>query len=103
MAESGLIPAQSLLEHRQARFTHRLYARPQGSGSPEEILTRKGTAVTTRLRAAAGIRRGETVEPQQWSTGQAFPEAIVIDEKDMALDTARSWSAPGDTIWTDGS
>ena len=64
-AECGLTPAQPLLEHRQARFAHRLYARPQGGGGPEEILTREGAAVTTRLQAAAGIRRGETVEPQQ--------------------------------------
>ena len=64
-AESGLTPAQPLLEHRQARFAHRLYARPQGGGGPEEILTREGAAVNTRLQAAAGIRRGETVEPQQ--------------------------------------
>ena len=27
----------------------------------------------------------------------------MVDEKDMALDTARNWSAPEDTIWTDGS
>ena len=46
---------------------------------------------------------GETVEPQQWSTGRAFPGAIVIDEKDMVLYVARNWGAPEDTIWTDGS
>ena len=63
-AESGLTPAQPLLEHRQARFAHRLYARPQGGGGPEEILTREGAPITTRLQAAAGIMRGETVEPQ---------------------------------------
>ena len=27
----------------------------------------------------------------------------MVDEKDMALDTARNWNAPEDTIWTDGS
>ena len=102
-AESGLMPAQPLLEHRQARFAHRLYARPQGGGGPEEILTRVGAPITTRLQAVAGIMRGETVEPQQWSTGQAFPGAIVVGEKDRALDTARNWNAPEDTIWTDGS
>ena len=94
VAESGLTPARPLLEHRQARFAHRLYARPQGGGGPEEILTREGAAVTIRLRAAVGMRRGETVEPQQWSTGRAFPGAKVIDEKDTTLYIARNWDAP---------
>ena len=63
-AESGLAPARALLDHRQARFSQRLFAQPVGGGGPEEILTREGAAVTTRLRAAVGTRRGETVEPQ---------------------------------------
>ena len=92
-----------LLEHRQARFAYWLYARPRDGGGPEEILTREGAAVTTRLRAAAGTRRGETVGPQEWSAGRSFSGAIVIDERDMALYAAKNWDAPEDTIWTDGS
>ena len=38
--ESGHTPARPLLDYRQARFTHRLLARPQSGGGPEEILTR---------------------------------------------------------------
>ena len=64
-AESGLTPARALLDHRQAGFTQRLFARPQGGEGPEEILERRNSALTTRLRATAALRRHETVEPQQ--------------------------------------
>ena len=67
-AESGLAPAGALLNHRQASFTQRLFARPQGGEGPEEILKRHNSALTTRLRATAALRRHETVEPQHWST-----------------------------------
>ena len=40
MAESGFTPARALLDHGQARFAQRLYARPQGVRGPEEILER---------------------------------------------------------------
>ena len=39
-AESGLVPARALLNHRQSRFAQRLYARPGDGGGPEEILER---------------------------------------------------------------
>ena len=57
-AESGRIPARPLLDYRQARFAQRLHARPRGGEGPEEILDRGGTAITTRLRAAASLRVG---------------------------------------------
>ena len=38
MVESELTPARALLEYRQATFTRRLFARPQGGEGPEEIL-----------------------------------------------------------------
>lgn len=79
-AESGLTPARVLLNHRQARLARRLYARPRGGLGPEEILTREGAAITTRLRAAAAIRPGGTVGAQQWSTGRPFPGRIVIED-----------------------
>ena len=66
---TGYVP----LDHRQAGFAHRLLARPRDGGGPEEILAREGAAITTRVRAAGGIRRGETVEPQVWSEDRAFP------------------------------
>ena len=74
--ESGLKPARALLNHRQAKFAQRLYARPQGGGKPEEIPTREQSAPTTRLRAAAALRPGESVARQQWGasgTSQAEP------------------------------
>ena len=55
-----------------------------------------------RLRAAAGTRAGETVEPQVWEESRAFPGGFTIDDKGPALETARSWGAVG-TILTDGS
>lgn len=60
--ESGLTPARAPLNHRQARFTLPLYARPKDGGGPEEILTRERSALTERLRAVAALRTGETVK-----------------------------------------
>ena len=101
-AESGLTPARALLNFRQARFVQRLYARPKDGQGPEEILDREGAALTTRLRAAAGLYRRETVEPQEWGTGKAFPGQIVIDSRVQALEIAKSWTADN-TLRTDGS
>ena len=61
-AESGLTPARALLDHRQAGFTRRQFARPQGGEESKEILGRSDSALTTRLRATAALRRRETVE-----------------------------------------
>ena len=103
-AESGLTPARALLEYQQARFAHRLLAQPRDGGGPEEILTREGAGITARIREAAGTRRGETVEPQVWSEGRAFPGGVTIQEREQALAVARSsqWDNRN-TIWTDGS
>ena len=101
-AQSGLTPARALLDHRQARFTQRLYAPPRDGGGPEEILSREGAAATARLKAVGGTRRGEMVELQVWSEGRTFPGQVSIDEEGAALETARAWR-PRDTIWTDGS
>ena len=64
-AESGLTPARALPNHRQAGFTRRLYARPQSGDGPEEILTRERAALIMRLRAAAALRVGESMEHQR--------------------------------------
>lgn len=58
-AESGLMPTRAHLNHRQARFTHRPYARPKDGGGPDEILTRERCALTVRLKEVAAIRPGE--------------------------------------------
>ena len=64
-AESGSTPAGALLDHRQARFTQWLYAGPRDGQGPKAILTREGSALTARLRAAATLRPGETTEAQE--------------------------------------
>ena len=91
-----------LLNRRQARFTQRLYARPQDGDGSEEILTGEPSALTTRLRVAVALRRGETVELQEWSASRRFPGRIVAEERAGALVTANEWRRR-DTIWPDGS
>ena len=56
--ESALTPAEHLLDYRQARFTQRVLPAPEGSGT-EDILRRRGTALTERLRTATHLG-GET-------------------------------------------
>ena len=90
-----------MLDHRRARFAQRLIARPRGGRGLEEILDRKAT-ITARLKRAAAIERGATVEGQEWSKARRFPGQIVVDEREPALRTAREWRRP-DTVWTDGS
>ena len=75
-AQSGLTPARALLEHRQARFTQRLCARPKGGDGSDEILTRERAALTARLGAASSIRPRETVEAQEWGVHIFFPGKI---------------------------
>ena len=100
--ESGHTPARPLLDYRQTRFAHRLLARPQGGGGPEEILEREEGAVVRRLRAAAGTKAGETVEPQSREEGRVFPGGFTIDDQGPAKETAQNWRRTG-TVWTDGS
>ena len=101
MAESGLTPARALLNHRQARFAQRLYARPADGQGTEEILARERAAVTTRVRAAAAVRP-DLVERQEWSRGRIFPGRMEIGDRDEAFVLAKDWNR-GDTFWTDGS
>ena len=57
-----------------------------------------------RIRAASGIKPGETVEPQEWGQGRIFPGAVSIEGESEALHTAQNWDEAGyDTIWTEGS
>ena len=63
-AESGLTPARALLDHRQAKFAQRLFARPAHGQGPEGILSREGAALAARLRAASGSKPGEMPETQ---------------------------------------
>lgn len=64
VAESGLAAVRVLLDHRQARFTQRDLSRPKELG-PDEILDRRGSSLTDRLRAATLLQTGETPERQQ--------------------------------------
>ena len=84
-AESGLTPARSLLNHRQASFARRLHVRPRDGDGLEEILERDRSALATRLRAAAALRRTETVETQVWGAGRRFPGQIIIESREGAI------------------
>ena len=99
--ESGLTPARALLNRRQARLAQRLCARPRDGGGPE-ILARERSALATRLRAAAALRRGETAESQAWGTGSQFSGRVIVEERAGALQTTSEWRRR-DTIWADGS
>ena len=87
---------------RQARFAQRLHARPRGGQGPEDILARKGSALTARIQAAAAIRREGTVEAQEWGSGCRFPGRIIIEERVAVLQTTNEWRRR-DTVQTDGS
>ena len=101
-AESGLAPARALLNHREASFTRRLYARPRGGEGPEGILERRSSALTTRIRATAALRRHEAVEPQQRGLGRRFTGQVMIEAKEEAIVTTNRHRL-AETIWTDGS
>ena len=90
MAESELTPARALLDHRRARFTQRLIARPQGGQGPEEILDRNAD-ITARLRNAARIERGGTAEVQRWNEARRLPGSIVVEEREEVLQRAKGW------------
>lgn len=94
-AESSLTPARALLDHRQARFTQRLFSRPRGGQGPEEILTRESSALTARLRESAALRPGETAETQKWGSNRLFPGRVIVDKGAEALKTARGWGPQG--------
>lgn len=50
--ESGLTPARAHLNFRQARLAQRPLTRPQSQSGPEEIMQRRGSALTERLPEA---------------------------------------------------
>ena len=74
-AESDFTPARALLDHRQVRFAQRLLARPQDGGGPEEIIERDA-AVSARLQAAAGTRRGESMSPRPGARTGPSPRVL---------------------------
>ena len=98
-AESRLIPARPLLDATAVRIGSRNGPMPgQGTGRTP---TRERSAPTARLRVAATLRLGETVEAQGGGDCRRFPGHIIVDGAE-ALQTAREWRRR-DTIWTDGS
>ena len=58
------MPARAILDHPQAKFTQRLSSRPSGHQGPEEVMTRRDSKITNRLRAAIALRSEETAEGQ---------------------------------------
>ena len=71
-AESGLTLARTLLDHRQAQFTLRLMAPPGGGGGQEEILEKRTSGLTARIRERSGLGGRETVEEQRWDALRMF-------------------------------
>ena len=107
--ESALTPAEPLLDYRQARFAQRVLSAPEGSGT-EDILQRRGTALTERLRTATHLREGDDVEAGYGEEGKKFQGAVVIMEgkspkeaEEMAKAAALEWTDKRNTAWTDGS
>ena len=78
-------------------------AKPQGGGGQEEILEKRSSALTARIRERAGLKRRETCEAQVWDTLREFQGEVVVDSKEEALGTAREWTDQERTVWTDGS
>ena len=72
----------------------------RAGGDPREIGDSYHQEIV--LRAATGMRSGETCEPQDWSEGRAFLGNFQIEKEGPALETARNWRAR-DTTWTEGS
>ena len=63
-AKCALTPARALRDHRQARFSLRLLARPAEGGGPEEIRGRKAelAELAERLKMVTGLGKKEPVE-----------------------------------------
>lgn len=103
-AETGLTPVRALLDHRQARFTQQLLARPVG----RKLRPRgdHGTAGRSPHRQTRGDRippgggegRGAAV-----GRFRIFPGRIVVKEKGEALRVAKRLGRKRGTIWPDGS
>ena len=105
MAESKLAPAGPLLDYRQAKFTQRLMARPKDPRhqGPEEILERRGTRITERLRQSILLGPGDRQEEMEWPSHRRFRGRIVVDPRGEALRVAKGWQDKKNSIWTDGS
>ena len=102
-AVSRLAPARALLDHRQARFTPRLLARPQGHGGPEEIMSRQGADPTERLRGATHLRLGELGGKVELARSATFPGRIVKEEEEENPRDRQRGPAPcgrTDRAWT---
>ena len=70
-----------MLDYRQARFTQRLMARPKGHHGPEEILERRGTRLTERLRQSTFLGPKEKQEEVESTKHRRFQGRIVVDPR----------------------
>ena len=61
-AESKLTPTKPLRDYRQAKFMQMPMARPKGHQGPKEILERRGSKLTERLRQNSFLRSDEKPE-----------------------------------------
>ena len=74
--ENALTPAEHLLDYRQARFAQRVLSAPKWSDT-EDIILRRGTALTERLWAAAHLGEGDDdVEAGDGTTPQTIQRTV---------------------------
>ena len=78
-------------------------ARPRGGGGQEEILEKRTSALTARVREKSGLKRRETMEEQRWDALRCFQGKVYVDSKEDALRVAQEWSDQWGAMWTDGS
>ena len=74
-----------------------------GGGGQEEILEKKESNLTARIKRRCGMSRGETAEVQTWEEFKEIRAGVIVQKKEDALMTARDWADHQGTIWTDGS
>ena len=103
LAESKLAPAEPPLDYRQEILTQRFMARPKEHHGPEEVLKRRGTRLSERLRQRAFLGPKERQGEIEWSRHRRFRGKIVVDPSGEAFWVARGWRDKKNTIWTDGS
>jgi hypothetical protein len=104
LAESGMMPAVPLLNHRQSRYAQRILRQPVGTRGAKEILLEiMNSALSKRLREMTLLNNNE-MEKIYPEVGKTFVGEIMPNTEELeAKRVAEEWSDREDTVWTDGS
>jgi ribonuclease HI len=104
IAESGLTPVTTLLDHRQSRYIQRLLRQPaETKGAREVLLQTKNSALSRRLNHMRHLE-GDQVQESFLEIGKTFHREIMPDtNEDKAYQVAIEWTERQDTASTDGS